>query len=333
MVPIFVLACGMNVFSSEYVAARPELLRQRDAFRQHVLLQGNSTPSLSMVRAEFYGDSTLRNVFCALCNSLTTLDSYVGNYGENGTWCFGWLGPFKLEAMYFYRTFSLHPTPHHHRPHVHNGSQTSSATNPLFSHFSSSPTTVIFFGMALWLAWPSPFHSPETWKGYDSWRTYESHVSSFVYAMRTRHPNAHIVAVSGHSVCGPGCLATYPHPLPNPPQLPCIHYVLRNHHSIHHDVHRAIGGGNSSGKNSNIHVDRSPLWSQAERMCMEATCGDGEVVLLNARLQKATRKLEWIDTYRLTHNQCWANDGDVTHYPFLVYEELALYVPHIWRQT
>lgn len=288
-------ACGMNVFTSEYVAARPELVRQRDAFRQRMMI-GNAPSS---VHVDFYGDSTLRNVFCALCNSLTTVETYVGNYDGNGTHCSGWLGPSKrVVAAYYFRSFSLFLNP-----------------LPATTAATTAATHTVFFGMALWLAWPSPFHSPLLWKGYDSWRHYEDHVAAFVNAVRERHPKARAVAVSGHSVCGPGCLATYPHALPTPPQLPCIHYVLHRHHN-HHNLSSS-----------------SVWWTEAERMCTQATCGDGEVVVLNARLYKAMRSLPWIDTYQLTHNQCWANDGDDKHYPFLVFNELALYASHIWTTT
>ena len=123
------------------------------------LLCGGNSRFASLAHNEtttlyFYGDSTVRNVFCALCVAMAPQHGlgpmWTGDLFSEVTRCAGAIGRAPVRAFYWSRLGSFAPL------------RLPEDRVPL-------TPTVAFLGLGLWLTWPTPFLSTREWAGYDTW--------------------------------------------------------------------------------------------------------------------------------------------------------------------
>ena len=157
-------AIAMNIVDSEFIRTHPPLEAKMGEFRRRFAsLAHNETTTLY-----FYGDSTVRNVFCALCVAMASQHGlgplWTGDLFSEVTRCAGAIGRAPVRAFYWSRLGSFAPL------------RLPEDRVPL-------TPTVAFLGLGLWLTWPTPFLSTREWAGYDTWSAYEDVLEHAVRVM------------------------------------------------------------------------------------------------------------------------------------------------------
>jgi len=318
---------GVNLIDSDFVQAHAVLKDAMENILQHPdSFTGHLTAPAAHARTRaslcFLGDSTIRNVFTALCVLMgvpwTTLEQTWG--------CQGSIGQTNITATYWMALYSLRtPVTHDYqrcfRPHVEGW------------------TSAIYIGVAQWLFWPSPFILPQEWPGFDTWLHYEDElrrVTNQTALACQAMPREHckLVIITPHSVCdydGAPASSAWPtsaaHANGGSARPTCpYNYQSSKFSNLSAPIEYCV----QYVKQRNQHV--SP-----RQICQRATCGPQAVARLHRRLWAAVCQeplhgwgvrgyLAVVDSFNLTAGQCWANDGDHLHFPFLIFSELRLFL-------
>jgi hypothetical protein len=179
--------------------------------------------------------------------------------------------------------------------------------------FGRRPPDAVFFGAGLWLQWPMPFASfKHHWESYDSWLNYERDLAHSI-ANYSKYGNAdtRFVTTTTHSQC---------------------------EFQFQDDSKSVINEANAHGKSFASRDCEDWLKEGFGRNCLLDDCIAGlrsrdASILLNQRLREflhqrgeaAVPHVGIVDAFALVDGRCEENvPGDAIHFHGLLYDELAL---------
>ena len=308
-------------------------------------------PRRRHVRLFFIGDSTIRNLFDALCIAMTArrhdvdVSPRTRSWLPEVAWCATHAGGPHLTAVF--------------GSCLGNGIHADAAAAMRAELPDAPRADAIVLGAGLWLLWPMPFHAAgwdAAWQEFNTWRLYETVLATTLDRFEM-HADG-VLALTTHPICEAlmkrdmglwGKLARE-HAQPavwRNREKRCAQWVAgvwdNSSQAMQGDASKDLLGMSLQpprrkyrpGTQQLVHVPLDMAW----RSCAEGAHLAVGPEALNRRLHAVLRgrragRSRLVDTYALLRGQCEGANlpGDHCHFHLAIYDELSFVFDHlVWR--
>jgi len=250
------------------------------------------------------GDSTMRNMFLALCLVLDRV-SYNGSahYGWKPASCRGQLGEIVVHAAYIKSLVF----------HSHSGD-----TRQFMGYLAPLPApNATIVSHVLWLMRPVPFWPSHEWPTYSEWRYLEKILPLALTEYTKESSSKHVLIIAK----APAVCSHTHNRLRNASRVAghsfagCTRWLIAWHHVDEHEAHASCESG--------------------ARSYAAASLLNGRLVKIVQQWRSANQgQVSLVDFFSLTKGHCNANlEGDDKHFVGLIYAQLALLFKQLpWHQ-